>query len=91
MRRRRNISSPLFGNQSGQTVVEYLMLLALTFVFGYLVMTLPVARFTTNMILTIRSSIVNLVRNGEMAPGTVTETGSAGHPGDPQRAKALHL
>lgn len=88
MRRSRRI---FFGNDRGQTVVEYLLLLVVTFTFGYFIITFPVARFTTSMILTIRSSIVNLVRNAEMSPGQVMETGQRGHPGDPARAKPLHL
>ncbi len=78
-------------NERGQTTVEYLLLLAAAFITSYIVMTGPMAQFTRQMIGTIRSSLVNVVQNGELTPGQVTTPGQNGHPGDPVRAKPLHL
>ncbi|MBY0370289.1 hypothetical protein K2X33_06350 [bacterium] len=80
-----------FGNERGQTVLEYLLLLSAAFITTYIVMTGPMGNFTRLMLATIRSSITNVVQNGELTPGQVLAPGQAGHPGDPARAKALHL
>ena len=77
-------------NERGQTVVEYLLLLSAAFITTYLVMTGPMANFTRLMLATIRSSITNVVQNGELTPGQVSQPGQGGHPGDPARSKALH-
>lgn len=79
------------GNQSGQTTLEYMLLLATTFIVSYLVMTGPMSQFAQLMLATIRSALINVVQNGELTPGTVLQPGQAGHPGDPVRTKALHL
>jgi hypothetical protein len=68
-----------------------MLLLAMTFITSYLVITGPMSNFTRLMLATIRSTLVNIVQNGELTPGEVTNPGQAGHPGDPTRAKALHL
>lgn len=78
-------------SRKGQTVVEYLMLMALCFVTGFLMVTGPVANFTRLMVATIRSSIVNVVQNAELRPGEQLEPGEGGHPSDPTRGKPLHL
>lgn len=78
-------------NQRGQTTVEYLMLLAVTFLVSYLVIVGPMSNFTLLMIATIRSALINVVQNGELTPGEVLQPGQAGHPGDPARTKPLHL
>ncbi len=78
-------------NQRGQTTVEYLLLLGAAFITTYLVMTGPMATFARLMISTIRSSLINVVQNGELTPGEVLQPGQNGHPGDPVRTKALHL
>jgi hypothetical protein len=79
------------GNERGQTTLEYMLLLATTFIVSYLVITGPMSQFTQLMLATIRSALINVVQNGELTPGTVLQPGQAGHPGDPVRAKALHL
>ena len=81
----------ILNNERGQTVVEYLMLLALTFITSYLMVTGPVANFTKLMLATFRSSLVNVVQNAELQPGQQVEPGEGGHPSDPARGKALHL
>ncbi len=79
------------GNERGQTMVEYLMLLGAAFITTYIVMIGPMADFTKLMLATIRSAIGNVVQNGELTPGEVLQPGQSGHPGDPARAKPLHL
>jgi uncharacterized protein (UPF0333 family) len=80
----------LLTSQKGQTTLEYILLLAATFVTSYFVVTGPMANFTRNMLQTIRSALVNVVQNGELTPGEVLSAGQAGHPGDVARAKPLH-
>jgi uncharacterized protein (UPF0333 family) len=77
--------------ERGQAVVEYLLLLSAAFITTYIVMTGPMAQFTRQMLATIRSSLVNVVQNGELSPGQVSSPGQSGHPGDPARTKALHF
>lgn len=78
-------------NQRGQTTVEYLLLLAATFVTSYFVVTGPMSNFTRQLLGTIRSALTNVVQNGELTPGEVLNPGQAGHPGDPARAKPVHF
>lgn len=78
-------------DESGQTVVEYLLLMAAAFITSYIVMTGPMSKFTSLMLATIRSSLANVVQNGELQPGQVLQPGQGGHPGDPARSKPLHL
>ena len=85
MRRKRDHS------QNGQVVVEYLMLLSLAFITAYLMITGPVATLTRLIVVTIRSSLENVVHNGEIRAGERINPGEAGHPSDPARGKALHL
>lgn len=78
-------------SQSGQVVVEWLLLMAMAFITAYLIMTAgPLPTFTTKLIGDIRSRLGNVVRNGEMET-TGGEQGSAGHPSDSRRMKPLHL
>lgn len=77
-------------NRKGQTTVEYLMLLGATFITAYFMITGPFATFTSGMITQIKSVTGNIVRNGEMS-GKGIEPGTAGHPAQPNRLKALHL
>ncbi len=78
-------------NRKGQTTVEYLLLLAATFVTSYFVVTGPMSTFTRQLLGTIRSALVNVVQNGELTPGEVLNPGQSGHPGDPARAKPVHF
>jgi hypothetical protein len=79
------------GNERGQTTLEYMLLLATTFIVSYLVITGPMGTFTRLMLATIRSALINVVQNAELTPGTVLQPGQSGHPGNPIRTKALHL
>lgn len=54
--------------ESGQTSVEYLMLLALVVIVAYLVITGPLSRFTNSVLLTIYNGVSQLVANGEWPP-----------------------
>lgn len=77
--------------EEGQTVVEYLLLLAMAFITAYILMTVgPLPRFTTQMLTDIRTRLGNVVRNGQMESQGL-QPGSPGHPTDPRRFKALHL
>lgn len=83
--------TPLVTNQRGQTSLEYLLLLSVAFITSYIMITGPLATFTQLTLVTIRSALGNVIRNGEMKPGTVAEPGEDGHPSNPARLKPLHL
>ncbi len=76
--------------QSGQTSVEYLLLLTVAFITAYIVITGPVATFASGMINGIKAGLFNVVQNAELST-TGTGFGNAGHPSDPERMKPLHL
>ena len=82
--------SRIIRNERGQTALEYLLLISAAFITAYIMITGPMATFTGQMLGEIRSSLVNIVRNGENSPNVV-ETGQNGHPGDQARFEALHL
>jgi len=77
--------------EKGQTMLEWLLLMAMVFITGYLLITGPVARFTKFLLLDLRSRVRNVIQNAEMTPGELSGPGEAGHPMDPARLKALHL
>ena len=78
-------------DQRGQTTVEYLMLMAVTFTVAYFIITAgPLPAFTTKMITDIRTRLGNVVRNAEMESKGV-EPGTPEHPSDPARLRPLHL
>jgi len=83
--------SVVFGNERGQTMIEWLMLMALAFISAYLVITGPMATFTRQMLFTVRVGITNVVQNGDFKLGAPAQPGESGHPSDPSRGKALHL
>ena len=76
--------------ESGQTMVEYLMLLALAAISSFFVVTGPVQNFTKLMVATIRSTIVNVVQNAELRPGQQVEPGEGDHPSAASHGKRLH-
>lgn len=71
-------------------MVEYLLLLAAAFISGYIIVTGPLATFTSNMLGNIRGTVQNVVRTGELDAKGATP-GQAGHPSRPERLKPLHL
>lgn len=73
-------------NRRGQTSVEYLLLLALVFITAYIILTQPLATFTTQILNNIVAGMQNLIRNAELSSGSTTP-GTPGSPG----FKALHL
>lgn len=81
----------LHGNRRGQTVLEYLLLLALSFVMGYIIITGPAATFTGDMLATIRNNLKNVVRTGELSDGPEITPGNSQHPGSENRMRPLHL
>ncbi len=78
-------------NNRGQTSIEYLMLMAVTFVAAYIMITRPLAGFVSGMITEIRVGILNVIQHGEWAPGQIITPGQPGHPGDPKRLRPVHL
>lgn len=76
--------------QTGQTSLEYLMLLAVAFIAAYLMVTKPVADFTAGLLRDIRNGMVNLVRNAELRRES-PEVGSPIHPSNPERLRPVHL
>lgn len=78
-------------SQSGQVVVEWLLLMAMAFITAYiLILSGPLPDFTAKLLNDIRSRLGNVVRNGEMEQGGGAQ-GEAGHPTDNRRMKPLHL
>lgn len=77
--------------QSGQTALEYLLLLSAAFITAYIMITGPVANFTGGMLQEIRNNIVNIVRNGENDGNQELNFGDNGHPGDQARFEPLHM
>lgn len=78
-------------NNRGQTSLEYLMLLSVTFIAAYIMITGPIATFTQGTLVNIRSVLGSVIQNGEMDPGNIKGPGEAGHPSDPKRLRAVHL
>lgn len=78
------------GNRRGQTTVEYLLLMALTFITAYIMITGPISTFTADMINRLRAGMGNMVQNGDLTSGPIVQPGTAGHPGDLTRLKRLH-
>lgn len=77
--------------ESGQTMVEYLLLLAVAFITAYILITGPVASFARDMITGIRVGLLNVVQNAELTTSAPQSPGASGHPTDGKRFKALHL
>jgi len=77
-------------NEKGQTVVEYLLLLSVTFIVAYIMITRPLAEFTTNLLDNITSGIGNLVHHAEWTGGEIS-VNHQDHPANPVRLRALHL
>lgn len=78
-------------SQRGQTTIEYLLLMAVTFVVAYTMITAgPLPRFASGMLSDIRARLGNVVRNAEM-DNKGAEPGTAGHPSNPERLRPLHL
>lgn len=67
------------------------MLLSVAFIASYIMITGPLATFTKLTLFTIRGGIQNTVRNGEWREGEVIAPGEKGHPGDPDRLRAVHF
>ena len=80
----------VLGNK-GQTSLEYLLLLSVTFIASYIMITGPLASFTKTMLLQVRATLGNVVRNGEMKEGEVAQPGEPGHPSDPKHLRPVHL
>lgn len=77
-------------SRRGQTSVEYLMLLAVAFITAFIMITGPLADFTTAMIDNIRNNIQNLVKHAEWNGDTIELTNPL-HPANPERVRPLHL
>lgn len=77
-------------DKRGQTSVEYLMLLAVAFITAYIMVTGPLADFTTAMVDNIRNNIQNMVKHAEWN-GEGIEISNPLHPSNPERVRPLHL
>jgi hypothetical protein len=77
-------------NNRGQTSVEYLMLLAVTFIASYIMIRGPIGSFTTALFQNLYSGLQNLVTNAEFS-GDTPAFDQAGHPSNTRRLKPLHL
>ena len=84
------MESILKGN-AGQTSLEYLLLLAVTFITTYLMISGPLANGTRQMLGNIRGGIRSTVQNGEWKNGDPAGPGEKGHPGSPERLKPVHF
>ncbi len=78
------------GSERGQTSLEYLMLLAMTFIVAYIMVRGPVARFTQGIFETLFTGIQNVVENAEWSADK-PQFNQSGHPSDQRRLKPLHL
>jgi len=77
-------------DQRGQTAVEYLLLLAVTFIVTYLSVTGPFADFTVSLLENLRSGIRNTVQHGEWSAEPL-DFDDLRHPASPVRHRPLHL
>ncbi len=66
------------------------MLIALAATSAVFVITGPVKNFTNIIVATFRSTLANVVQNGELLPGDTTAPGEPGHPSSAAHAKRLH-
>jgi hypothetical protein len=76
--------------ESGQTSVEYLLLMAMTFITAYILVRGPVANFTKGIFTTLQVGLQNMVTNAEWTPNATTFN-QTGDPSSQARLKALHL
>lgn len=77
-------------SEKGQTTFEYLLLLSMTFLVAYILISDPIARYTRDLITDIRTGLNNLVLNAEWTKDKI-EVQNPKHPGNPQRLKPVHL
>lgn len=73
----------LLNNRRGQTMVEWLLLMAASFITAYLVITGPIANFTVDFLAKLQRVTNNVVLTGESKVQTP--------PSDPKRFKPVHL
>lgn len=76
--------------KSGQTSLEYLLLMAAAFLTSYLVITGPLSGFTKQLLTDIRAGIGNVVSHAEWTDESI-ERGKDKHPSNPQRLRPVHL
>lgn len=74
----------------GQTSIEYLLLLVVSFVTVYIMVRGPLATQTRAFLFDIVGGLENLVRNAEWSDERLTP-GQSNHPSDPRRVRPLHL
>ena len=78
--------------ERGQTSIEYILLLLLTFMTGYLLITGPIATFTNLTIVTIRAALGNVILAGELTPasGQLIQPNDPLNPANPARLQPVH-
>lgn len=77
-------------DRKGQTSLEYLLLMATTFLVSYLIMTGPLSGFTRQLLIDIRAGIGNAITHAEWTDEPI-ERGKDKHPGNPSRVRPVHL
>lgn len=78
-------------SEKGQVMVEYLLLLSVTFLIAYLMISRgPLKDTTLNIVEDIRNGLSSLVRYGEFTAQPV-EPPNPKYPGSPERLRPLHL
>lgn len=77
-------------NRRGQTSLEYLLLLAATFIAAYLMVRGPIGKFTNQMFANIFSGLQNLITYAEWSSEEM-EAPTGSNPASPDRLKPLHL
>ena len=74
----------LLKNRRGQAIVEWVLLMAASSLIAFLMLTGPVANFTSDLLTKVKDYTGNIVLMGE-------STANAPRPTDPKRFKPVHL
>lgn len=78
-------------NKRGQTSLEYLLLLAATFITAYIMVRGPIGKFTNQMFANIFSGLQNLITYAEWSSEDMEDVTKGSNPASPDRLKPLHL
>ncbi len=84
------MADALKNNESGQTLVEYLLLVAAASITAFLIISRgPLPGFTTRMLQEIKGAIQGISRTAEVENGAVGFNDKK-HPSNKERLKAVH-
>ncbi len=79
----------LKNNESGQTLVEYLLLIAASAITAYLIVSRgPLPEFTMKMLQSLKGAITSILRTGEIE--NTGDFSDKRHPSSKERLKAVH-